>query len=95
MARDVTPPTFRECLEMLLAARHTIKTEDGRKKKLTGVELLSAKVFELAARGDLKAWALIRDTCGQKPNESTTAAPVSADIIGEIERIVYENEIKL
>lgn len=93
MARDIAP-TFRECLETLLAARHTIETEDGRKKKLTGVELLSAKVFELAARGDLKAWALIRDTCGQKPSESTTAAPVDASVIDEIERIVYEEQEK-
>lgn len=93
MARDGNL-TFRECFEALLAAKHTIEGEDGRKKKLSGTELLSAKVFELAARGDLKAWALIRDTCGQKPPDGATSGAVDPDVAAEVERLVYGEQEK-
>ena len=54
---------LRQALEMLLEKEY--KSNNG--KMLTGAEAISAKLFEQAMNGNVKAFETLRDTVGQKP----------------------------
>lgn len=54
---------LRKALEALLEG--DIKTKDG--KVMSGAEAITAKLFEQATKGNVKAFEMIRDTVGQKP----------------------------
>ena len=56
---------LRLALEMLLEKGFT----DKNGKQLTGTEAITAKLFEQAMKGNVKAFETIRDTVGQKPVE--------------------------
>ena len=75
---------LKDCLEILLERKITAK--DGT--VMTGAEAISAKVFQLALKGDLRAFEIIRDTTGQKPKEKLVVNEVDAEMIKMVEEMV-------
>lgn len=78
---------FRRALEMLLEREFT----DKQGNTLSGVEAISAKMFEQAMKGNIRAFETIRDTVGQKPVEKVIVADVEPSVIDEVEKAVLEN----
>lgn len=56
---------LRKALEMLL--EKNFKDKNGN--EVTGTEAITAKLFEQAMKGNVKAFETLRDTVGQKPVE--------------------------
>ena len=54
---------LRRALEMLLEKEY----KDKAGNSLTGTEAISAKLFEQAMKGNIRAFETLRDTVGQKP----------------------------
>lgn len=77
---------LRQALEELLERKYT----DKHGNKLTGTEAITAKLFEQAMKGNIKAFETLRDTVGQKPVEKVVIAEVEQDVIDEVERMVRE-----
>lgn len=75
---------FRRALEILLEKEFTDKSG----KTLSGTEALSAKLFEQAMKGNIRAFETLRDTVGQKPVEKIMVADVDPSVIDEVERAV-------
>lgn len=80
---------LRLALEALLEKK-TTDPETG--KRMTGADLITAKLFEQAAQGNVKAFETLRDTVGQAPVQKVMLAEVDADIIAEVESAVYGEE---
>lgn len=57
---------------------------------LSGAEAIALKQMEKALKGDAKAFELVRDSSGQKPVEKVVTAEVSADVISEVEKAVFD-----
>lgn len=74
---------LRECLEILLDKE--MKSRSG--ETMTGAEAISAKLFEKALHGDIKAFEVIRDTAGQKPVDRIQVAEVDQATIDDVEKI--------
>lgn len=79
---------LRLALEALLEKE--FKGEGG--KSMTGTEVITAKLFEQAAEGNVKAFETIRATVGQDPVQKVQVADVTQDVINEVESIVNETE---
>ena len=79
---------LRKALEMLLEKDY----KDKNGKTITGTEAVTAKLFEKALKGDVKAFETLRDTVGQKPVDKVMIAEVSQDVIDEVERAVLDND---
>ena len=79
---------LRQALEALLERDYT----DKNGKTLSGTEAITAKLFEQAMKGNIRAFETLRDTVGQKPVEKIMVADVDPDVINEIERMVLEDE---
>lgn len=79
---------LRLALEMLLEKDFTDKS--GR--TLTGTEAITAKLFEQAMKGNVKAFETIRATVGQDPVQKVQVAEVSQEVVDEIERMVLDDE---
>jgi hypothetical protein len=79
---------LRLALEMLLEKEFKGKGGVSR----TGTEVITAKLFEQAARGNVKAFETIRATVGQDPVQKVQVADVTQDVINEVESIVNETE---
>lgn len=77
---------LRKALELLLEREYTDKNGN----KLSGTEAITAKLFEQAKKGNIRAFETLRDTIGQKPVERVVIAEVDQDIIDEVERAVLE-----
>lgn len=75
-------------LQMLLDKKYTDKSGH----KITGTEAISAKLFEQAMKGNIKAFETIRDSVGQKMPERIMIAEVEQSIIDEVERAVLGDE---
>lgn len=75
---------LREALEELLDRKYTDKNGN----KLTGTEAITAKLFEQAMKGNIKAFETIRSTVGQDPVQKVMLAEVNQDVIDEVERAV-------
>lgn len=75
---------LRLALEMLL--EKDFKDKGGN--TITGAEAVTAKLFEKAMKGDVRAFETLRDTVGQKPVEKIMIAEVEQDVIDEVERAV-------
>lgn len=75
---------LRECLEMLL--EKPIKARNG--EVMTGADAISAKLFEQALKGNIKAFEVIRDTAGQKPIEKVMVSEIEQSTIDEVADIV-------
>lgn len=76
----------RKALELLLEREYTDKNGN----KLSGTEAITAKLFEQAMKGNIRAFETLRDTIGQKPVERVMIAEVEQDVIDEVERMVRE-----
>lgn len=79
---------LRLALEMLLEKEY----KDKAGNTLTGTEAVTAKLFEQAMKGNVKAFEMLRDTVGQKPVEKVMIAEVEQDVIDEVERTVLGEE---
>lgn len=77
---------LKMALQILLDKKYTDK--NGR--KITGTEAITAKLFEQAMKGNIKAFETIRATVGQDPVQKIMVAEVDQDIIDEIEKAVME-----
>ena len=75
---------LREALEMLLEKEFTDK--NGVSK--SGTEVITAKLFEQAAKGNVKAFETIRSTVGQDPVQKVMIAEVDQSVIDEVESAV-------
>lgn len=75
---------LRECLEMLL--EREIKSRTG--ETMSGAEAISAKLFEQALKGNVKAFETVRSTVGQDPVQKIMVAEVEQEVIDEVEAIV-------
>lgn len=79
---------LRLALEMLL--EKDFKDKDGN--IVSGAEAITAKLFQQAMNGNVKAFGMLRDTVGQKPVEKIMVAEVEQDVIDEVERAVLDND---
>lgn len=79
---------LRMALEMLLEKEYT----DNQGKKITGTEAITAKLFQQAMRGNIRAFETIRSTVGQDPVQKITVAEINQDIIDEVENAVLNQE---
>jgi hypothetical protein len=75
---------LREALEILLEKEFMDK--NGVSK--SGTEIITAKLFEQAAKGNVKAFETIRATVGQDPVQKVQVADVNQDVIDEVENMV-------
>ena len=75
---------LRLALEILL--EKDFKDKHGN--TVSGTEAITAKLFEQAMKGNVKAFETLRDTVGQKPVEKVMIAEVEQDVINEVENAV-------
>lgn len=60
---------------------------------MTGTQLIALRLFQRALSGDVKAFEVIRDTCGQAPViKSIISNDIDPEIVNEVEQLVYEYE---
>lgn len=83
---------LRRCLQILL--EEDVKDKNGRYiqrdgQNLSGAEALSAKLFQMAMKGDVRAFEVLRDTAGQKPADKVLTAHVDPEVMDEVERMVH------
>lgn len=84
---------LRKALESLLEKEYSQRDKDGKiTGTLTGTEAITAKLFEQAMKGNIRAFETLRDTIGQKPVERVMIAEVEPDVIEEVERAVMEDD---
>ena len=79
---------LRKALEMLIEKDFTDKAG----KTVSGTEAITAKLFEQAMKGNVKAFETIRSTVGQDPVQKVQVAEVSQDVIDEVEKAVLDDE---
>lgn len=80
---------LRLALEMLL--EKDFKDKEGN--VVSGAEAITAKLFQQAMNGNVKAFETLRDTVGQKPVEKIMVAEVEQDVIDDVEKAVLtEND---
>ena len=60
--------------------------------KMSGTEVITSKLFEKAAKGDVKAFETIRSTVGQDPVQKVMIAEVDQEVIDEVEKAVLEDD---
>lgn len=77
---------LRNALELLL--EKDFKDKDGN--VVSGAEAITAKLFQQAMSGNVKAFETLRDTVGQKPVEKIMVAEVDQNVIDEVESAVME-----
>lgn len=78
---------LRLALEALL--EHEFKDKSG--KTMTGTEAITAKLFEQAMKGNVRAYETIRATVGQDPVQKVMIAEVDQDVIREVEKAVLDD----
>lgn len=79
---------LRLALEMLLEKDFT----DKNGKTITGTEAVTAKLFEQAMKGNVKAFETLRSTVGQDPVQKVMVAEVDQSVIDEVERAVLDEK---
>lgn len=77
---------LRNALELLL--EKDFKDKDGN--TVSGAEAITAKLFQQAMNGNVKAFETLRDTVGQKPVEKVMIAEVDQAVIDEVEKAVLD-----
>lgn len=78
---------LRQALEMLLEKEY--KQRNG--ETITGTEAITAKLFEQAMKGNIKAFETIRSTVGQDPVQKVMVAEVEQSVINEVEKAVLDD----
>ncbi len=53
---------------------------------------IACNLVNKAAKGDLSAIALLRDSIGEKPKDEISVTTVDADVIEEVERMINDTE---
>lgn len=79
---------LRQALEILLERDY----KDKNGNTLSGTEAITAKLFEQAMKGNIRAFETIRSTVGQDPVQKIMVAEVDQDVIDEVERMVLGDE---
>ena len=79
---------MRLALEELL--NRDMKSKDGQ--DMSGAEAISAKLFEQALKGDIRAYETIRATVGQDPVQKVQVAEIDKHVEEEIEGLIDEIE---
>lgn len=79
---------LRLALELLL--EKDFKDKDGN--IVSGAEAITAKLFQQAMNGNVKAFETLRDTVGQKPVEKIMVAEVEQDVIDDVEKAVLTED---
>lgn len=77
---------LRQALEILLEREY----KDKAGNSITGTEAITAKLFEQAMKGSIKAFETIRSTIGQDPVQKVMVAEVEQSVIDEVERAVLD-----
>jgi len=75
---------LRLCLEMLLEKEMTTRSGE----TMSGAEAITAKLFEQALKGNVKAFETLRSTVGQDPVQKIMVADVEQSVIDEVEAMV-------
>lgn len=78
---------LRKALEILLEREYKDKSGN----TISGTEAITAKLFEQAMKGNIKAFETIRSTVGQDPVQKVMVAEVDQSIIDEVERAVLDD----
>ena len=78
---------LRKALEILLEREYKDKSGN----TISGTEAITAKLFEQAMKGNIKAFETIRSTVGQDPVQKVMVAEVDQTIIDEVERAVLDD----
>lgn len=78
---------LRMALEILLDKKYV----DANGKKISGTEAISAKLFQQAMKGNIKAFETIRATVGQDPVQKVMVAEVSQEVVNEVEQAVLDD----
>ena len=78
---------LRKALEILLEREY----KDKNGNTISGTEAITAKLFEQAMKGNIKAFETIRSTVGQDPVQKVMVAEVDQNVIDEVERMVLGN----
>lgn len=78
--------SLRIALEMLLEKEY----KDKNGNTITGTEAISAKLFEQAMKGNIKAFETIRTTVGQDPVQRVEQVNISEETRREIENFLNE-----
>ena len=79
--------TLKEELERLLCEEVTSRNGE----KMQANVAISASMINQAMKGNVKAYAIIRDTIGEKPAENIVLFEADPDIIAQIELMVYDS----
>lgn len=78
---------FRDVFQALLYGK---QFPDSNGKLFTGTEALAMKVFQLALKGDLRAFEIIRDTVGQKPVDKVEVSAIDQSVKDDVDRLISE-----
>lgn len=74
---------LRQALEELLDRKYTDKNGN----KLTGTEAITAKLFEQAMKGNIKAFETIRSTVGQDPVQKVEQVNIDMEYEQSVEYV--------
>ena len=80
---------LRRCLEMLLEKDITTKSGE----TVSGAEAITAKLFEQALKGNVKAFETLRSTVGQDPVQKIMVSEVEQSVIDEVEAMVRGKDV--
>ena len=84
---------LRKALEILLEKTYPKKDKNGNViGETTGTEAITAKLFEQAMKGNIKAFETIRDSVGQKPMDKVIVAEVDPAVMDDLEKELYEDK---
>lgn len=78
---------LRMALEMLLEKDFTDKNGN----VISGAEAITAKLFEQAMKGNIKAFTALRDTVGQAPVQKIAVTEIEQSVIDEVESAVLND----
>ena len=79
--------TFREEFQLELAAM--VKDKSGKEQSVKNA--ITKTAVQKALKGDLRAIEFIRDTIGEKPAENIVLFEADADVIAQVELMVYDS----
>ena len=82
--------TFAEAFDAWLSADH----KDKNGNKMNGMDILTAAIIQKAAKGDVRAFEVIRDSVGEKPIDKIATVEIPDDVRNKVENLVNDYESK-
>ena len=79
---------LRKALELLLEK----DWKDAEGNTVTGTEAITAKLFQQALKGNVKAFKTIRETVGQEPVQRIEISQTDPETVSEIEKMIYGDD---